>query len=158
STRRDPVTSHSTPKTWFAATTLALVVGLAGHAHGISQSDPPVAVHALFDLARPAGAPFPSDIYTVADEATNTGLKVELPLPDCVARPSDCEDLQVINSLDGFSLQPRLSIPFDGPIDVTSVSSRTIFLIRLASSPDGLPSASDVVGINQIVWDPAATT
>lgn len=150
--------SHSTSKTLFAAATLALVVGLAGHAHGISQSGPPVAVHALFDLSRPAGAPFPSDIYTVADETTNTGLRVELPLPDCVARQSDCEDLQVINSLDGFNLQPRLSIPFDGPIDVNSVSSRTIFLIRLASSPDRLPSPDDVVGVNQIVWDPAANT
>jgi hypothetical protein len=27
------------------------------------------------------------------------------------------EDLEVINPLDGFNLQPRPSIPLDGPID-----------------------------------------
>ena len=148
--------SHCTPRTLFAATVLALVASVAGRAPGIGQTATPAAVHALFDLSHPAGAPFPSDIYTVADEATNSGLRVDLPLPECAAQPSDCEDVQVINTLDGFNLQPRLTIPFDGPIDVNSVSSHTIFLIRLANGHDQVPSANDVVGINQIVWDPSA--
>jgi len=54
-------------------------------------------------------------------------------------------------TLDGFNLQPRLSIPFSGPIDVSTVSSRTVFLVRLGHS-------GDPVGINQIVWDPVANT
>ena len=37
----------------------------------------------------------------------------------------------MINTLDGFNLQPRLSIPFTGPIDVSTVSSRNVFLVRL---------------------------
>jgi Tol biopolymer transport system component len=72
-------------------------------------------VHPRFDLTAPQGGPFPSNRFTVADASENTGLRVGLPKPDCVARPSDCADLGVINELDGFNLQPRLSIPFDGP-------------------------------------------
>src|SRR5262245_22367788 len=69
-------------------------------------------VHALFGLETPASGPFPSNWFTVADPSQNTRLRVNLPKPDCGARPSDCEDLDVINTLDGFNLQPRLSIPF----------------------------------------------
>ncbi|HET8679878.1 MAG TPA: hypothetical protein VFM39_07130, partial [bacterium] len=86
------------------------------------------AVHALFDLRTPAGGPFPSDRFTVADRSHLTGRRVHLPKPNCVSRPSDCQDLDVINTLDGFNLQPRLSIPFDGPINVNTVTSRTVFL------------------------------
>jgi hypothetical protein len=71
-------------------------------------------VRARFDLDDRRGGPFPSDRYTVADTTQNTGLRVNLPKPDCVARPNDCQDLDVINTLDGFNVQPRLSIPFDG--------------------------------------------
>ena len=79
-------------------------------------------VQALFNLETPTGGPFPSDLFTVADPSHNTGLRVNLPLPDWQTRPSDCDDLHVINTLDGFNLQTRLSIPFSGPIDVTTGS------------------------------------
>jgi hypothetical protein len=68
-------------------------------------------------------------------------------------RASDCADIDVINTLDGFNLQPRLSIPFSGPIDVSTVSSSTVFLVRIGHGHSG-----DPVGINQIVWDPATNT
>ena len=74
------------------------------------------AVHAVFEFATPATGPFPSDWFTVPDASHNTRRRVNLPLPNCAVRPSDCEDLKVINTLDGFSADPRLSIPFDGPI------------------------------------------
>src|SRR5262249_23981602 len=88
----------------------------------------------LFDLGTPQGGPFPSDRFTVADHSQLTGRRVNLPLPDCAARPSDCADLNVINTLDGFNLQPRLSIPFSGPIDVRTVNSHTVFLVRLGNT------------------------
>jgi hypothetical protein len=50
----------------------------------------------------------------VLDPHQATFRSVNLPKPDCAARPSDCEDIDVINTLDGFNLQPRLAIPFDG--------------------------------------------
>src|SRR5262245_38528733 len=75
-------------------------------------------VHAFFGLAAPPNGPFPSNVFTVPDHTQNTELRVNLPLPDPKTHPSDYQDTQVLNTLDGFNLQPRLSIPFDGPIDV----------------------------------------
>jgi hypothetical protein len=99
--------------------------------------------------AAKAGQPFPSNIFTTADRTQVTGLRVDLPKPDCAARPSDCADVDVLNTLDGFNIQPRISIPFSGPIDLATVSSQTVFLI----GPHGRR-----VGINQVVWEPAANT
>jgi hypothetical protein len=114
-------------------------------------------VRAHFDLDDRRGSPFPSDRFTVADTTQNTGLRVNLPKPDCTARPNDCQDLDVINTLDGFNVQPRLSIPFDGPIDVSTATSDTVFLVRLGWASHG-GAGSRRVGINQVVWDAATNT
>ena len=66
-------------------------------------------VSPLFELTAPAAGPFPTDRFTIADPSQNTGLRVNLPKPDCEQRPSDCEDIDVLNTLDGFNVQPRLS-------------------------------------------------
>ena len=114
-------------------------------------------VQALFDLSAPSGGPFPSDHFSVDDASHNTGIRVSLPKPNCATRPSDCADIDVINTLDGFNTQPRLSIPFSGPIDVSTVSSATVFLVSLGDTVSG-SGAGKIVGINQIVWDPATNT
>src|SRR6516225_6385587 len=116
------------------------------------------AVHALFDLGSPAGGSFPSDRFTVADPTQNTGRRINLTLPNLVTNPSDYQDTQVLNTLDGFNLQPRLSIPFDGPIDVHSVTSQTVFLVSLGDTLNHQDHGGQVVGINQIVWDPPTHT
>ena len=82
------------------------------------------AVQAVFNLDHPDMSPFPSDIFTVADHTHNTRRRVNLPYPDCVVRVSDCEDIHTVNTLDGFGLQPQLSIPFDGPIDIRNGQQR----------------------------------
>jgi hypothetical protein len=115
-------------------------------------------VHALFDLQTPQSGPFPSNHFTVADATQNTGRRVNLPLPDPNTHPSDFQDTQVLNTLDGFNLQPRLSVPFDGPIDVNTVSSQTVFLVSLGDPLDPGQHQGEVVGINQVVWDVATTT
>ncbi|MGH8067532.1 MAG: Ig-like domain-containing protein [Candidatus Entotheonellia bacterium] len=115
-------------------------------------------VQALFNLETPTGGPFPCDLFTVADSSHNTGLRVNLPLPDCQSHPSDCDDLHVINTLDGFNQQPRLSIPFSGPIDVTTATSEAVLLISLGSTLSKGNSGGEVVGINQLVWDPETHT
>ena len=112
----------------------------------------------LFDLNAPSGGPFPSDRFTVLDITQNTWLRVNLPKPDCVARPSDCEDLDVINTLDGFNLQPRISIPFTGAIDPATVDSSNVFLVRLFDTTSPFDGFGKIVGINQIIWDPATNT
>jgi Bacterial Ig-like domain len=105
-----------------------------------------------------SGTPFPSDRFTVLDLTQNTFRRVNLPKPPCAQRPSDCADIDVINTLDGFNLQPRLAVRFDGPIDVATVSSQTVFLVRLGSTrPSGQPPGH-IVGINQVVWDPESFT
>jgi Bacterial Ig-like domain len=96
-----------------------------------------------------AGQPFPSNLYTVPDAAQATGLRVNLPTPDCTTNPSDCADVAVLNELDGFNIQPRISVPFSAPIDTSTVSSSTIFLV----GPGG-----HKVGINQAVWEPLTNT
>src|SRR6516225_1849295 len=116
------------------------------------------AVHPLFDLAAPVTSPFPSDRFTGADTSQNTGRRVNLPLPDPVTHQSDYEDVQLINELDGFNMQPRLSIPFDGEIDVNTVTSQTVFQISLGDTLPGGDPGGKVVGINQIVWDPPSHT
>ena len=115
-------------------------------------------VQARFSLETPSAGPFPSNLFTVPDPQQNTGLRVNMPLPDCAERPSDCTTLAGINTLDGFHVQPRLSIPFSGPIDVASVSSATVFLVRLGRPLAGGDPGGTVVGINQIVWDPETNT
>jgi hypothetical protein len=96
-----------------------------------------------------AGQPFPTNLDTVPDATQATGLRVNLQRPDCAVRPSDCADINVLNQLDGFNIQPRISIPFSGPIDVASIDKSTLFLV----GPGG-----HVVGPNQLVWEPGANT
>jgi hypothetical protein len=96
-----------------------------------------------------AGQPFPTNLDTVPDATQATGLRVNLVKPDCARRPSDCADTDVLNQLDGFNIQPRISIPFNAPIDVSSISKSTLFLV----GPGG-----HVVGPNQLVWEPGANT
>jgi hypothetical protein len=43
-------------------------------------------VRARFDLDDRRGSPFPSDRFTVADTTQNTGLRVNVPKPDCTTR------------------------------------------------------------------------
>src|SRR4051794_11757997 len=112
--------------------------------------------HPIFDLSRPTSTPFPSNAFTVVAPENITGLRVNLPLPDCSAQPSDCDDLSVVNQMDGFNVQARLSIPFDSAIDPASVNNNTVFLVQLTSGPDD--SRGRVVGVNQIIWDPQTNT
>lgn len=121
----------------------------------VPQGSNPAAVQVRFDLSSPAGSPFPSNRFTVRDRTQNTGRRVNLPLPDALVRPSDVNDVALLNTLDGFNLQPRLSIPFDGPINLATVNSHTVFLVSLGSTLPGGDHGGRVVGINQVVWDPA---
>src|SRR5262249_35668914 len=136
------------------------------------------ATHPLFNLDSTTQSPTPSDRFTVLDRHQNTGLRVNLPFPNCATNPSDCLDITLLNQLDGFNLQPRISIPFDGAIDASTVNSHTVFLIQLPGGHalrrnfddddfdgDGdrderhhHSGGANIIGINQVVWDPATLT
>jgi hypothetical protein len=134
-------------------TSTAFIVACAVEALSLSGATQEIdtnRVYASFDLSRPEGGPFPSDTFTVGDAAQNTGRRVNYPLPDCAARPTDCDDLAMVNTLDGWGLQPRISIPFTGEINPTTLNSNTVFLIDLLNGAR--------IGINQLIWDPATHT
>src|SRR6266853_1892137 len=139
-----------------AKTALALlsIVALApagAHAAGVKAG---------FDLSAPDRGPFPSDRFTVEDEDQLTRRRVDMPLPECATFPSECVELEVVNTLDGFNPQPRLSVPFSGAIDPNTVTSASMFLVALGDA-DRKGQGSDrpeVIGINQVVWDPATNS
>jgi hypothetical protein len=128
--------------------------GISGKAHVAPNRD----VFALFNLATPETGPFPSDIFTVEDASHNTGRRLAHPYPDCTQQPSDCDDLDVVNTLDGWGLQTRLSLPFSGEIDLRTVTNDTIFVVSLQSTLPGKPPGGERIGINQVVWDVATHT
>jgi hypothetical protein len=114
-------------------------------------------VHVRFDLDNPATSPFPSDRFTRVDWTQKTFKRVQLPHPDCAAQPSECADIDVINQLDGFNTQPRITIPFSGDINPNSVTSDTVYLVNLGDTLSG-GGFGQRVGINQVVWDAASKT
>ncbi len=109
-------------------------------------------VRIRFDPDVPSAGIFPSDRFTERDLRQQTNRRVNLPKPDCDVRPSDCDDIDVLNSLDGFNLQPRISIAFDGDIDVTTVTRDSILFINLDAR------RADPIGVNQVVFDPESKT
>ena len=101
-----------------ATAVIALVAAApASNHHSVSARDQVEKtdgrVHALFDFSTPSRTAFPSDYFTIADVENDTGRRLNLRYPDCSAYQSDCDDLAVVNTLDGFGLQTRISIPFD---------------------------------------------
>ena len=114
-------------------------------------------VSVRFDLSNPNGSPFPSDRFTQVDWTQKTFRRVNLPKPDCAVMPSDCADIDVINTLDGFNTQPRVTVPFSGPIDPATVSSDSVYLVNLGDTLSG-QGFGHKVGINQVVWDGATNT
>ena len=133
---------------------LAVAVAAAAILPLAAWADPGVSVR--FDAGL-SGAPFPSNRYTVFDGAERTLRRVKLPKPDCAVRPSDCADIDVINTLDGFSTQPRITVPFTGAIDPATVDSSSIYLVNLGDTFT-FAGVGERVGINQVVWDPASKT
>jgi Bacterial virulence factor lipase N-terminal len=137
---------------------LALALSLALLSPLAAQADASaVGVRVKFDLSDPAASPFPSDRHTVREWSNQTFRRVNLPTPDCATRVSDCQDIAVINTLDGFSTQPRITVPFTGAIDPASVTSDTVFLLNLGDVQTGQGFGTRV-GINQRLWDPATNT
>ena len=135
----------------------ALLAGLLALAPAVPAASqvrtaPPPLVEPRFDPAAFDRQPFPSDRFTVPDPGQRTGLRMLLPPPNCAVEHSGCDETRLLNELDGFDLSPRLAVPFSGPIDLASVTARSVFLVRLAAGP---PEAT---GLERLVWDPGRET
>lgn len=95
----------------------------------------------------------PSDRQTVPDPRQATGRRVALALPDCAVDPAGCDEIRLVNELDGFSVNPRVAIRFSGPVALDSFTKASAFILPLAPEPLASP-----VGLGQLVWDGASHT
>ena len=140
-----PMALRFRSRLFFTALCAGLLVACGG-------GDDPVAPGARYSAADPEGTAFPSDRFTVADPSQKSQRRVALPKPDCAVHVSDCVDIDVLNQLDGFSISPRFTVPFEVEIDPASVDSSSIYIVAV-----GQPGAARI-GINQVVWDPPSKT
>src|SRR4051812_1695237 len=93
---------------------LAVVTALAVSASAAVTLNPTASVaagptvHVLHGHRPQVNAVFPSNRFTVADHRQMTGRRVEMPLPKhCTVKNSSiCSSTRLLNTLDGFDLQP----------------------------------------------------
>jgi hypothetical protein len=106
---------------------------------------------------------FPDDVFTVRDRRQVTGRRVHLRLgrdfptvggvvePRCTRKTySICDGIAEINKLDGFDLQPRVTVPFTGAIGLKSVSAKSFFITDARNK--------FVTGMRQLTFDPVTHT
>ena len=106
---------------------------------------------------------FPDNAFTVRDRRQATGRRIRfrkgLDYPrigtkvkrKCTsATYSICDGFAQLNRLDGFDLQPRVTVPFTGAIDLSSVNDKNLFI---ADARGKLVS-----GLRQLTFDPTTRT
>ncbi len=104
----------------------------------------------VFQPASPAIGPFPSNALTEPAITQETGLEVNLPLPaGCTVMSTDngCQNVVQLNNLDGFSINPRITVCFSGPINPNTLAAGITFINADRVAP--------AIGIQQILYDPA---
>lgn len=94
-------------------------------------------------------SPFPSDVWTVSDASQKTGIRVNLPSPDCKAQVTACKETALVNQLDGFSVRARVAVQFSAPVDAGTVAGG-IFLLGLDTHVR--------VPLDQVEFDPTTNT
>ena len=86
-------------------------------------------------------------------DVQRTGRRIALPPPDCATDAAGCDEGTLLNELGGWSVNPRISIRFSGPIALDSVTRASAFIVPLWSEPMPTP-----VGLQQLVWDGESET
>jgi pimeloyl-ACP methyl ester carboxylesterase len=114
-----------------------------------------------WDPTNPTTGPYPNDFLTTPDATQKSGRRVNLPMPsDCATALSDCQDVQLIDELDGFQTVPRIAVTFSAPIDVNTLYN-AIFYVPLDNQTDEEPGINyfgQKIPINQIIFDPTTNT
>lgn len=113
-----------------------------------------------FDPRDPAIGPFPADFLTVPDAGQRTGLRVNLPLPNCQTLASDGGEITLINQLDGFNPNVRMTVRFSGPVG-TSTLRKGLFYVWLDPLLPGRATLGPVgkfTAVKQVIWDPSPNT
>ena len=95
------------------------------------------------------GGPFPTDALTIAAPLQITGRQINLPAASCLPEFAGvtCGNTDLLNRFDGFSINPRTMVCFDGPIDAGTLQGGISYI--------SLDRPSEITGVNQIFYDPA---
>jgi hypothetical protein len=106
---------------------------------------------------------FPDDAFTIADPQQATGRRLhfeqgeDYPTVNGVVQPACdsgdeniCDAFTMLDKLDGFDLQPRVTVPFTGAVKLDSVDDSDFYITDAAGKY--------VSGMRQLTFDPAANT
>ena len=112
-----------------------------------------------FDPTNPEIGPFPSDYLTTPDARQRTGRRVNLPLPDCATRSSDCAEIALLNQFDGFNQNTRITLRFTGAIEPETLREN-VFIAWLDPIPGrfAVYPAGKLSPVNELVYDPSTNT
>ena len=73
-------------------------------------------------------------------------------MTNCSVQVSKCNEIALVDQLDGFDLDPNLKIKFSGPIDVSKVNGTNLYLERVCSCRVAR------MPLVRLVWDPSTNT
>ena len=106
---------------------------------------------------------FPDDSFTVSDPSQLSGRRVhfvqgvDYPIVNGSVQPhcdssdfSICDAFAELNTLDGFDIQPRVTVPFTGAVDLNSVNDSDFYIVDA--------SGAFASGLRQLTFDPATDT
>ncbi len=125
--------------------TLAAVAAVAASLSGLPAAQASVPTGQIL---------FPTDRLTVADPAQLTGRRVNLPMPgSCAENPAGCDETRLLNTLDGFDVDPRIaiglaSLPDEG---IAEAFGEEVLHVRRIGT-------TDRIGLNRFVLDPTTRT
>ena len=74
-------------------------------------------------------------------------------MTNCEVQVSDCNEIALINALDGFDLDPNVKVRFSGPIDVSKVNGTNLYLERVCGC-----TRVARIPLVRLVWDGATHT
>src|ERR1039457_7211474 len=108
----------------------------------------------------PTIGPYPTDALTTPDSTQKSGMRINLPMPDCTAAPSDCQDVQLINQLDGFQTAPRIRVTFSSPVDVNSIHHAIYYVVldNLNQEEHGVDATGQMLYLTQMIYDPTTNS
>ncbi len=113
----------------------------------VAATLPAMPVPAAPEAAQPAGRVlFPTNALTVADDSQLTGRRLNFPLPDCTTHPSKCDELRLLNQLDGFDLEPRVEVQLEGRPNLGELHRWNFHIERVSGGPR--------IRMNRLVYDP----
>lgn len=101
----------------------------------------PAQTTVLFDTATPGNGLFPSDAFSTPDSSQKTGERVSLPASVALS--------PLLNQLDGFSVNPRITVCFSAAVNTATTAANISFY------PVG--NSRQPIAVNQVIYDPAGS-